>query len=144
MTPENKQIKEKYLQLYKSKDKALDYKIDNEKDELKKVDFEIEQFYVQDTYENLEVELNNAKMGTGKITITKEESDKAIDAKTKKYNKIIGLLARKRDILIEKIKGTEDDLDRTNMELEVMSLDAEILAKKSFMDAWIERKKVIA
>ena len=143
MLTENRLIKERHLQLCKSKEKALQYKIENELDSIKKVNYQIEQFYVQDCFENLEIELNNEKMGNKKIVITKEESDKKIDTKIKKYNRIISLLNTKKTLLFNKADSEKDELEKVNMLLEIESIDAEVLAKESFIKAYIERKNVV-
>ena len=128
------------LELYKEKNRALLNKIAIESDPLKRVDYEIQQFYTEDTIELIEKQNNMIK---ATVYLTKDEANKQIDNKTKKYNRIIGLLELKVSLLENKISTLKDELEVVETKLLIADLKAEIQAKKSFVEAWIERKKVV-
>ncbi|NJL75297.1 MAG: hypothetical protein HC892_09965 [Saprospiraceae bacterium] len=127
----------KLLELYIEKQKVLITLQETEKDDLKIVDNAIELFYLTDTIENMKSESTTKD----KKFISKEDAIKAIDAKTKKYNKIIGLLEFKVKLLESKKALCKDELEKVNYALDIYDIENEIEGKKSFVAAWVKRKR---
>lgn len=130
----------KLLDLYIAKREAIRAKFETEKDELIIVDYSIELFYLNDTIENME---NQEQKKPAKTFISKEDSDKRIDIKAKKYNRIIALLQLKVQLLEKKKALSKDELEKVNLALDIHDIENEIEGKKSFLSAWIKRKEIM-
>jgi hypothetical protein len=76
-----------------------------------------------------------------KIKMTKAESDAKIDERVRRYKEIISLLERKRELLKE--KNVIDELERIDIDIEIVKLDVQIESKKDFLERWSDRKEIL-
>jgi hypothetical protein len=127
--PEDK--KEAYMRILDIKSVSLKERITKEVDIQKLIELKIELFY-----------LNEEIKAMGKITITKEKSDKIIDDKIKSYKSIIELLKRKLELQKKSILEIKNELLLVNTEIEIANLEIEITAKQEFLKHYEERKNV--
>lgn len=127
-----------YIKLLKEEIVDLESTILITLDPVRKVNREIELFYLNDNLENME--------STKTIYKTKADSDLIINEKKKQYNIIIDLLTRKKVILKQRIASNyyKDSIVLIDKKIELKYLEFEIESKKEFLKHYEERKEIFS
>lgn len=126
---------------------------------IERIEKEIELFYIQDDYETRKFYIENMDENK-KVSLTKEQSDKIVAEKSKKFSIIINLKKSLISLYCQDVFGksnmTTDDIYRGLSLLEtcqnidtlkkadiIINLMAETEAKEQFRDFWDKRKDVM-
>jgi hypothetical protein len=127
-----KDINRSFLELFQEKLTALEERIKFANDQLNRVNYNIEKFYLEE----------DIFSGQQEITIHKIKSNELIDRKLLRYKIILGLISEKYTILQERIRSGfyKDTYDIADKKIELFRLQIEIYAKKEFIEAGKKRK----
>jgi hypothetical protein len=127
-----KEINRSFLELFEEKLIALENRIKFANDQLNKVDYEIEKFYLEE----------DIFAGQQEITIHKIKSNELIDRKILRYKIILGLVSEKYKILQERVKSGVyiDAYELADKKIDLFRLQIEIYAKKEFLINYDKRK----
>ncbi len=131
-------INKHYLYLLLRFIDELPVKLENEPDEIKKVDIQLLAHSFQNEITIFETQERMAK----KIQISQQDADKIHSKKISEYLRFIELASRKRGLLITKLETYHytDQLEKVDDELAILTLKWEIEAKRIFIDYFKERK----
>jgi hypothetical protein len=129
---QEKQITNGFLELFQEKLSALEDRIKFANDQLHRVNYNIEKFYLEE----------DIFAGKQEISIHKIKSNEILDRKILRYKIILGLISEKYTIIQERILSGfyNNAYDLADKKIELFRLHIEINAKKEFLANYEKRK----